>query len=320
MILVRLLLTLVASCSLLSVEARSSEAFLSRKTTSQRIAVDNSVTRCHLFFRTTNPAELAKPTKACTMPPQVFQELSSAQIKLPYTFQMGSEGSSELCPVVSVRLLKTRDLQAITDMCVEEYGSPSSLEILLKDLSQRSLSDYLDGLALRALVDLTMRLKITDDTTSKIPEDHAILVAIQDEHIVGMVEVSRQPPFADRNPPPFPIPLWMKQLYCTCVGAQEPQGWCANLLIKPDYRGKGYSKVLMAGVEGVVRSWKCESVHLHADADSISGMVPQRLYETLGYEMLRDDKQDLSWMGPVNLSSSVFVIDGVPLLYLVKTL
>jgi hypothetical protein len=36
--------------------------------------------------------------------------------------------------------------------------------------------------------------------------------------------------------------------------------------------------------------------------------------------MLKDEKQDLSWMGPAALSSSVFVIEGVPLLYLQKQL
>ena len=84
----------------------------------------------------------------------------------------------------------------------------------------------------------------------------------------------------------------------------------------------------MAAVEGIARSWQCQSIHLHADADSVNGEIPQRLYINLGYEMLPDGKQDISWMGngggvegpATSLSSSVFVIEGVPLLYLQKQL
>jgi GNAT superfamily N-acetyltransferase len=125
---------------------------------------------------------------------------------------------------------------------------------------------------------------------------------------------------AERNPPVLPLPLWLKQMYCLAVGVGQPEGWVTNLLIAQKYRGQGFSKVLMAAVDGVGRSWNCTSIHLHADANSVSGRVPQRLYESLGYEKLADDRLDFSWMGPEALSSSVFLIEGVPLLYLRKLL
>jgi GNAT superfamily N-acetyltransferase len=272
-------------------------------------------TRHNLFFRSSDP-----------VPSNVFNDLSSANVSLPYefetrAFQSVSDSASER---LSIRLLQVDDLAQITDMCIAEYGSEISLESLLESPSATAVMDYLDYLSLRALVDLTMRMKLSDPAGSTIPSDHAVLVACQnDGNIVGMVEISRQPPLGDRNPPPIPIPLVMKRLYSLAVGAGETQGWCTNLLVAPVHRGKGYSKVLMAAVEGIARSWQCESIHLHADADSVAGLVPQRLYINLGYEMLQDDKQDISWMGaagPATLSSSVFVIEGVPLLYLQKQL
>jgi GNAT superfamily N-acetyltransferase len=286
----------------------------------------------------------------------------SYNISLPYVFetraaQSASPSASDLNnnsvrgSSICIRLLKADDLKQITDLCVAEYGSEVSFESLLQDSksppSYTAIMDYLDCLLLRALVDLTMRMKLAgyDSTptsasasalsstsaTAYIPPDHAILVACQTDSgdIVGMVEISRQPPLGDRNPPPVPIPLSLKRLYSLAVGAGEPQGWCTNLLIAPTYRGQSYSKVLMAAVEGIARCWQCQSIHLHADADSVAGKIPQRLYMNLGYEMLPDCQQDIAWMGGVgdgvegpatSLSSSVFVIEGVPLLYLQKQL
>lgn len=286
---------------------------------------------CRLFFRAMEPAAgLSQLNRAYQVPSNVLSELSSANVALPYTFEMAAASSLPKV-TVSIRLLQTKDLSQIGGMCVAEYGSNiTSLDALLKKPSESSLVDYIDSLSLRALVDFTMRMKIHNngdndgDSDKSIPADHAILVAscLESGDIVGMVEVSRQPPLANRNPSPFPIPMVFKELFCRAVGVEKLQGWVANLLVQPQYRGKGYSKVLMATVEGVVRRWDCQSIHLHADADNVSGMVPQRLYQTLGYEFGTDDKQqpDLAWMGPATLSSSVYVIDGVPLLYLQKQL
>lgn len=106
--------------------------------------------------------------------------------------------------------------------------------------------------------------------------------------VVGMVELSLQPPNADRNPPALPLPLWVKAAlakHTTLDGSL--QGWVTNLLISDSRRGKGYSKILMAAVEGIAEhKWGCQSVYLHADADVRSGKVPQSLYEGLGYDLV----------------------------------
>jgi hypothetical protein len=187
----------------------------------------------NLFFRSSDPAELSQrttTTKNSNISSHVFSDLSYANVSLPYEFETG--GSQSDVVRLSIRLLQAEDLAQITDMCVAEYGSEISLESLLESPTGTAVIDYLDCLSLRALVDLTMRMKLTDPASTTLPSDHAVLVACQnDGNIVGMVEVSRQPPLGDRNPPPIPIPLFIKRLYSLAVGAGELQAWCANLLV-----------------------------------------------------------------------------------------
>jgi hypothetical protein len=280
----RLFLPLALTCLVLgeSREYNTGKAFVPGRKTSQRVAAETTnkiMTKRrltgtglshNLFFRSTDPSPAELSQRNDAIPPRVLNELASANVSFPYDFEVTNINTNKAS--ISIRLLQANDLAQITDLCVAEYGSESSLESLLKTPSGSAIMEYLDSLSLRALVDITMRMKLTKPSsttmTNSIPSDHAVLVACQsDGAIVGMVEVSRQPPLADRNPPPVPIPLWFKQLYSLAMGAGETQGWCTNLLVAPRYRGKSYSKVLMAAVEGVARSWKCQSVHLHADAD-----------------------------------------------------
>ena len=128
-------------------------------------------------------------------------------------------------------------------------------------------------------------------------------------------------------------------------------GWITNLLVAPEYRRRGYAQALVLAAENLaLQRWRLTSMHLHCDADQATGLSAQRLYmEQLGYGTIRnnDGKQqqakerennnnnngagsssseDYSWMnnnnnmGPANCDSSVFVIQGIPLLYLFKDL
>ena len=137
--------------------------------------------------------------------------------------------------------------------------------------------------------------------------------------IVGMVELSQQPPSANRNPPAYPLPLWYKRLYCKINKLPPPNGWVTNLLVGPEGRGQGYSKLLMAAAEGVARTWNCTCIHLHCDASTEGGRIPQTLYKTLGYEMVDDPDSPFAWMGS-ELSTKVYMIDEVALLYFRKEL
>lgn len=107
-----------------------------------------------------------------------------------------------------------------------------------------------------------------------------------------MVEVSLQAPEADKNPPPFPFPLWYKALYGRLTGSRL-QGWVTNLLIDPRYRGSGYSK---PATEGIAKSWGCHYIYLHSDADYRSGKTAQALYKRLGYEVVTDRGPEYAWM------------------------
>ena len=118
------------------------------------------------------------------------------------------------------------------------------------------------------------------------------------ERVIGMVELSLQPPDVNRNPPSVPFPFLVKERLAqdtTAIGTV--QGWVSNLLLDPRRRGRGYSKVLMVGAHAVAKycawtvtktqSCKVEYIFLHADADTRSGKIPQRLYEqALGYELV----------------------------------
>jgi len=197
--------------------------------------------------------------------------------------------------------------------------------------------DWFDQRVLYALVFATTLAKISDH-----PEDHAVLVGCVSNHnnnnnnkpnsserLIGMVEVSRQPVLPARNPPPYPLPLWYKRLVCR-VTDRPLEGWITNLLVCPEFRGRGWSKVLVAASEGRARPWRCSSMHLHCeydDSDSDDGSIPQRLYTGLQYQMLRWDddeyqqQQQLPWMMQGSAAaSSIFVVQGVPLLYLRKNL
>ena len=153
-----------------------------------------------------------------------------------------------------------------------------------------------------------------------IPNDHAVLVGCIDDRVVSMVEVSQQPVVPQRNPPVYPLPLaWKRQLYRYGPQQQEQplQGWLCNLLVVPEYRGQGLSKVLVAACEGVARHyWQCQYMYLHCDADTRGdGRVPQQLYEQRQYLPAAS-----AIASTAQQQDGLVVVDGVPLLYLRKDL
>lgn len=165
--------------------------------------------------------------------------------------------------------------------------------------------------------------------------------------IVGMVELSLQPIEYDKNPPAFPVPRWMKQLYSRVKNLGHLEGWVTNVLVPPTARGLGYSKILMWATEGIARKWDCHYIYLHADADIQSGRIPQTLYERLGYTVVEGNRrpqrrgrtslsssfgntidEDLyAWAGDdshtaagLSFLSSIRMVQGVPLLCYCKNL
>jgi ribosomal protein S18 acetylase RimI-like enzyme len=225
----------------------------------------------------------------------------------------------------------------------------------------RFVREWFENAALPWLIYTTFLLKILmaqhqqqqHNKNNQYPQDHALLVATlqqpplpqgngshnnnhnqnnKNEVLVGMVELSQQPPDPYRIPTAYPLPLWYKQATCRLPVPNnkkllEPQrllnGWVTNLLIDPQYRSQGYSKLLMAAVEGIAKTWECTAIYLHCDADPGSGKIPQRLYTGLGYEMVQDPLESSpSWISGSQsfFSNNIFIIQGVALLFLQKNL
>jgi GNAT superfamily N-acetyltransferase len=306
----------------------------------QQAPTRRCVPSLHLFFRE------AKQVAGRGVSELVLQDLSRADVCFPYSVGLQYDGhEADVLPnsrtttgrkvddLLTIRLLEWKDIKTITDICVNEYGDKPDLNAS-NVLSAEFWVNLAEFIALRPLVELSMRLKVSDNTDpNDIPSDHVVLVAClrssaeetaPNDAIVGMVELSRQPVLPQRNPPPLPIPFALKRL----IFDGTLQGWITNLLVVPDCRGRGYAKVLLAACDGVARRWDCRSISLHCDADPDAGRVAQKLYARTGFQPLDDSsgfQPEYSWIAPgstsdVKYQSSVFVIDEVPLLYLQKEL
>ena len=268
-----------------------------------------------------------------------LQQLSSSLI-LPTTTKL------------SIRLMQYKDIESIVTMNVQEYGMGPAY---FPWSNLALMESWIDRQYLTWLVDISCRIKVfnyfMDDsssfTTPTTPavNDHAILVGVlhddaecDDERIVvGMIEVSLQPLNPQVTPSPIPIPIDMKCALATITTRNSQLvGWITNLLIVPQYRGCGYSKIFIAACEQMAKSnWNCTSIHLHCDADPISGMVPQKLYTQLGYRsptpiqgqynvpttsMMTTTTTRLLQQSSVVVDPSPYIveIEGVPLMYLRK--
>ncbi|KAL3906842.1 MAG: hypothetical protein SGILL_009114 [Bacillariaceae sp.] len=223
-----------------------------------------------------------------------------------------------------------KDLPDLVPLCLNEYGDGTRANT--NTFSWRNLQDisaWWEQFSFQKIVTWTLQLKMKanfrNDGDKQSVQDPAMLVLTRrlpqqtKEQVVGMVELSLQPPDLNRNPPAIPLPFFVKENLAkrTTLGkAQGLQGWITNLLIDPDFRGQKFSKVLMAATEGIAKSWGCSYIFLHADADIRSGRIPQNLYESLGYKMVPSDagNEDYSWAGTgLDLFSSIRIVDGVAL-------
>lgn len=225
-----------------------------------------------------------------------------------------------------VRHMVLEDIRKIMPMCIEEFGLGSTMSLgdfPFYDL--RKVSNWWDRVYFEPSIYLSLRAKINANlnSRSKAKDPTVLVLCTQEEIIMGMVEISLQPADANKNPPAFPVPDWFKDLYCRLTKSRL-QGWVTNLLIDPQYRGLGYSKLLMAASEGIAKSWGCNYIYLHADADYRSGKTAQSLYKGLGYDVVTDQGPEYAWMGGAgsqsNPFSSIRVIEGVPLLCFSKRL
>lgn len=292
-----------------------------------------STVRCNLFFN--RPS--GRPRRSSwKVPDSVLEELSQAPVTFPHRVALEYKGntSPEQMPKhATVRNLKLADLPTVVPMCVKEFGTGPTIasldDIPWEELMNNPSSwiDLPDRLFFEPLVRLSLEMKIQrqqsgDDPRWNVKPDDNVLCLEIDGGVVGIVELSMQPPDPERNPPPVPLPMFVKKLLSTARGLSPPDGWVTNLLVDDAYRGLGYSKVLMKAAEGLARSWECSAIYLHVDADTVSGKVAQDLYRGLGYEPVMDQRSTTKydWMGPELMSLGLYMIDDVPLLFLRKDL
>jgi GNAT superfamily N-acetyltransferase len=229
--------------------------------------------------------------------------------------------------------LEYHDVTTVVPMCVSEFGTVPVYEnggcfFSWRNLNLRDVSDWFDSILFGPLVRLSLLLKISrrlqgyDNSLAHLSPDYAFLCLEVENQMAAIVELSIQPLDPERNPPPVPLPLVYKQAYSESKGLPPPNGWVCNLLVDQRFRGKGYSKILMTAVEGVAKQWGCTSISLHVDADTVTGRVAQRLYERLGYKPVEVDSHTnlFAWMEPNVLKTGLYMVDGVPLIFLQKKL
>jgi GNAT superfamily N-acetyltransferase len=269
---------------------------------------------------------------------------------------------------ITLRLLGENDVTAVTRLYCREYTTmpmpDQAFPLFPRRPDIESVNAWLDLIALGLLIYFVTRLKtITTGVIpwNQMPNDHVVIMACTptlpnsisstdatsldgspsnihssetDMKVIGAIEISRQPVFPDRLPLVFPIPIWAKQDFCCLFRLDRPpQGWITNLLVSPEYRGRGISKALVLAAEGLARQWAPDgvtSIHLHCDADPVSGRIPQALYTSLGYTRQSTTKRASVSPPPPSFPffsrtqpqplPSVYTIDGVPLLYLQKEL
>jgi ribosomal protein S18 acetylase RimI-like enzyme len=281
----------------------------------------------------------------------------------PYTFNLLPKNADDDGTVSShstkmlIRHLEEEDIVGILPELVREFGSlmPQTNSNNRGDKVATEVENYL--FSMTVLIGLTQRVKrrvkgYPEGEKSNCPDHNVICIVEQipvisskpdqpesyNEQIVGIGEISWQPPNPNRNAPPFVLPYFMKQILSKFNPSTDddgqivdsPRGYISNVLVWKSRRGLGYARVLMAALEGIAKSWQCQDVRLHVDADEKSGKIAQSLYRNLGYRGVPDrtstykkakgERVGLEWMGPSMINEGLYMVDGIPLLYMQKSL
>lgn len=283
--------------------------------------------RLNLFYDKTDTPELRN--RINTIPSAPFGECAQASVinslkanpNLPFDFQYSHSTN------IRMRFIEKSDLNAAVQLCLREYGSyPVS-----KSFNDNPISIWVKGkmndfdnflFSFVVLLGLGQRVERREQSNidASIPQDHNVICISEidsegNERMFGMAEISLQIPDPSKTSPPFVVPPALKKV----LGYQKP--YISNVLITNEYRGKGYSKLLMAACEGIAIQWGFDEVYLHVDA-STSGTAAQNLYISNGYRPVVNEQynQNFEWMGIESINRGLYIVDGVALLFLKKDL
>ncbi len=245
-----------------------------------------------------------------------------------------------------LRHLEDEDLPVALRLIIREYGSYTSKtqeknNAFLKWVE--SSFNYYENYVFTWIVGLGLLQRIkrrkegdsnhVENKPSFIPDHNVICIeeetivlrgdgtSIPQRQIIGMAELSVQPCNPERTSPPYVLPMSVKKI----MG--QTTAYVSNVLITNEFRGLGYSKFLMYTCEGIARSWGYGSIFLHVDASVTSGKAAQGLYLGLGYQPVTSEvgQKNINdkWTfitGPNMMNRGVYMVEGVPLLYLKKDL
>ncbi|KAL7538049.1 hypothetical protein ACHAXR_008241 [Thalassiosira sp. AJA248-18] len=272
----------------------------------------------------------------------------------PYSIDLPNGKKGNQASRLIIRHLEDNDITNILPEIVREFGSlspPPSTTPEPGDELASKIENFL--FSLTVLIGLTQRVvrreKGYSPSNSACPDHNTICLVEQipnnnnggeiemadtsySEKIVGIAELSWQPPNPNSNAPPFVLPYFVKTLISRYAPSRDetstegPKGYISNVLVWKTRRGRGYARILMAACEGIAKLWGCNDVRLHVDANEYSGRIARGLYWSLGYEGVPDrgsskkNKMGYEWMGPSMANQGLYLVDGVPLLYLRKSL
>ncbi len=279
------------------------------------------------------------------------EKLENGSVTLPYQFEFKERGIMPKKRTIVIRQMELNDLQRCVAMCLREYGKypslSSTMDIDVKGSFMESIKTKIDDLdnfvfSFVVLLGLEQRVnrRMQAENTSSLEQDHNVVLISEiiegmneagelstKEFIFGMAEISLQPPDPSRTSPPFVIPTTIKNLITDIGSFFNPRSnqkklcaYVSNVLITNEYRSRGYSKVLMSACHGIAKSWGYKSTYLHVDADATSGRAAQQLYRKLGYKPFIDDSynEQFAWMGISSINRGLYIVDGIPLLFLKK--
>ena len=184
----------------------------------------------------------------------------------PYSIDLGDAQSYANTRLI-VRHLEDEDIVKVLPEVVREFGAltapPPSVDRVLADELSDKIENYL--FSLTVLIGLTQRVvrrqKGYSPTNSACP-DHNVVCLVElntitrTEEIVGIAELSWQIPNPNGNAPPFVLPYFMKVLLSRlfsiinddATSDTSPVGYISNVLVWKTRRGRGYARILMAGM------------------------------------------------------------------------
>ena len=229
---------------------------------------------------------------------------------------------------LTLRYLQEKDLPSVVRMCMDEYGSSSFIsgafgpDILTSEpnaLIDIGIAYEKWALAFGIYIGMYQRVKrqVSGSSNSAVKPDHNVVCLLLGDEVIGMAEVSIQSRDPLRTSPAFIIPMFIKQLLFRSKGLVP---YISNVLMKEQFRGRGFGKLLMDACEDLARDMGFDEVYLHVDADAKSGKIARRLYKKSGYKpVIMEGQCDDAWIGNDKVSG-IYMVEGVPLSFLRKGL